>query len=79
MEQPSVEHAIMDALREVPTKQRAIILQIVRALIRELKETAPTDGEPQYSVERHRAVRRLTATVEGSLAAAISAERDERG
>ena len=79
MEQPSVEQAIMDALRDVPTKQRAIILQIVRTLVNELKETAGTDGQPHYSVERHRAVRRLTATVEGSLAAAISAERDERG
>jgi hypothetical protein len=79
MEQTPAEQAIMNALRDVPAKQRDAILQIVCALVRELKEAARPDGQPRYSVERHRSVRRLTATVEGSLAAAISAERDERG
>jgi hypothetical protein len=79
MEQTSVEQTIIDALRDMPAKQRDAVLQIVRLLARELKDAARTDGLPHYSVERHRVVRQLTGTVKGNLAAAISAERDERG
>jgi hypothetical protein len=32
-----------------------------------------------YSIERHREIRRLTASIQGSLAEAVVAERDERG
>jgi hypothetical protein len=79
MEQTALEQAILDTLRDLPAKRRDVILQIVQMLVRELKEAARTEGHPRYSVERHRAVRQLTATVEGSLAAAIRAERDQRG
>jgi len=79
MEQTSFEQAVLTVLRQVPEKQRATILKIVQTLVRELKEPEPTDEKKQYSVERHREIRRLTATIRGSLAEAISAERDERG
>ena len=79
MEQTSFEQAVLTALRQVPEKQRVTILKIVQTLVRELKELEPADGKKQYSVGRHREIRRLTATIRGSLAAVISAERDERG
>ena len=79
MEQTLFEQAVVQALRDVPARQREAFLQLVRTFVRELKPSAPTDGELRYSVERHRAVRALSATVKGSLAATVSAERDERG
>jgi hypothetical protein len=35
------------------------------------------DGQRSYNIERHWEVRRLTATIRGSLAATIAAERVE--
>ena len=79
MEEIPFEQAVVEALRDVPARQRETILRVVRTLARELKEPERTDGHRRYNVERHRAVRELTATAGGSLAAAVSAERDERG
>jgi len=35
--------------------------------------------KPAYSVERHQEIRQLTTTIRGTLAEAITAEREERG
>lgn len=79
MDQESFEQAILAVLREVPEQHRMPILAMVQGLVKEQihHKTSPT--RPTYSVERHREIRRLTATIRGSLAEAISAERDERG
>jgi hypothetical protein len=79
MEQTSFEQAILATLRQIPEKRRSAILNIVQTLARELKEPEPATRKRHYNVERHQEIRRLTATIRGSLAAAISAERDERG
>lgn len=79
MEQTPFEKAVLAALRQVPEKQQGTIVKIVQTLVQDFKEPQPTDGKNQYSVERHREIRRLTATIQNSMAAAISAERDERG
>jgi hypothetical protein len=79
MEQVTFEQAILTVLRQVPERQRGTILNTVQTLVRELKMSQPDAGRPQYSVEQHRALRRLTTTIDGNLAAAVSAERDERG
>jgi len=55
------------------------ILHTVQLLVGRHLEPDWEDGQMPYSIERHREVRRLTATIRGSLAAAIAAERDERG
>jgi hypothetical protein len=79
MDQESFEQAILTVLREVPEQHRMPILAMVQGLVKEQihQKTPPT--RPTYSVERHREIRRLTATIRGSLAEAISAERNERG
>jgi hypothetical protein len=79
MEQMSFERAVLTALREVSEKQRPAILHILQTLVRELKRAEPANGGKQYSVGRHEEIRRLTATIRGSMAAVTSAERDERG
>ena len=79
MEQTSFEQAILATLRQIPEKRRSAVLNIVQTLARELKEPEPATGKKYYNVERLQEIRRLTATIHGSLAAAISAERDERG
>lgn len=79
MEEIPFEQAVVEALRDLPVKQRETILHVVRTMARELKEAERTAGRGRYNVERHRAVRALTTTVAGSLAEGVSAERDERG
>ena len=79
MEQAFFEQAVLAAIRQVPKEQRLAILKIVQTLVWELKEPEPQDGKRPYSVEQHREIRKLTATIRGSLAATISVERDERG
>lgn len=79
MEEISLEQAVVEALRDLPVKQRETILRVVRTLARELKAAERAAGRGRYNVERHRAVRALTATVAGSLAESVSAERDDRG
>jgi len=79
MEQGSFEQALLALIRKVPEEQRMAILHTVQLLVGRHLEPDWEDGQMPYSIERHREVRRLTATIRGSLAAAIAAERDERG
>jgi hypothetical protein len=50
----------------------------VQGLVKEQIQHKTPPTRPRYSVERHREIRRLTATIRGSLVEAISAERNER-
>jgi hypothetical protein len=79
MDQESFEQAILAALRQVPEEHRMAILAMVQDFVKGqmYNKTPPT--KPTYSVERHREIRKLTATIRGTLAEAICAERDERG
>ncbi len=79
MEQKAFEQAVLTILRQVPEQQRMVILKLVQTLARELQKLDATHEKRAYSVETHRKIRELTATISGNLAAAISAERDERG
>jgi hypothetical protein len=79
MDQESFEQAILAVLREVPEQHRMPILAMVQSLVKEQIHHKTPPMRPTYSVERHREIRKLTATIHGSLAEAISAERDERG
>ena len=75
MEQGSFEQTLLALIRRVPEQQRMAILQTVQLLVGRHLELDGGDGQRPYSIERHREVRRLTATIRGSLAAAIAAER----
>ena len=79
MEQASFEQALLALIRRVPEERRMAILHAVQLLVGRHLELDREDGQRPYSSERHQEVRRLTATIHGSLAAAIAAERDERG
>jgi len=79
MEQASFEQALLALIRRVPEEKRMAILQTVQLLVGRHLELDREDGQRPYSTERHQEVRRLTVTIRGSLAAAIAAERDERG
>ena len=79
MEQGSFEQALLALIRKVPEQQRMAILHTVQLIVERHLELHWEDRQKPYSIERHREVRRLTATIPGSLAAAIAAERDERG
>jgi len=79
MEQESFEQALPALIRRVPEEKRMAILHTVQLLVGRHLEPDWEDGQRPYSIERHREVRRLTATIRGSLAATIAAERDERG
>jgi hypothetical protein len=79
MEQASFEQALLALIRRVPEEKRMAILHTVQLLVGRHLELDREDGQRPYSPERHQEVRRLTATIRGSLAAAIAAERDERG
>jgi hypothetical protein len=79
MEQGSFEQALLALIRRVPEEKRMALLHTVQLLVGRYLELDGEDGQKPYDLERHRKVRRLTATIRGSLAAAIAAERDERG
>jgi hypothetical protein len=80
MDQQSFEQAVLTVLRQVPEQQRLSILEVVQTLVREHLKLEPAGHRTQsYSVEHHREIRRLTASLQGSLAEAVAAERDERG
>jgi hypothetical protein len=79
MEQGSFEQALLALIRRVPEEKRMAVLHTVQLLVGRHLEPDWEDGQMPYRLERHREVRRLTATIRGSLAAAIAAERDERG
>ena len=78
MEQASFEQALLALIRRVPEEKRMAILHSVQLLVGRHLELDREDGQRPYSTERHQEVRRLTANIRGSLAAAIAAERDER-
>jgi hypothetical protein len=79
MEQASFEQALLALIRRVPEEKRMAILHTVQFLVGRHLELDWEDGQRPYSTERHQEVRRLTANIRGSLAAAIAVERDERG
>jgi hypothetical protein len=79
MDQRSFEQALLALIRRVPEEKRMAILHTVQLLVGRHLDLDREDGQKPYSIERHREVRRLTATIRGSLAEAIAAERDERG
>jgi hypothetical protein len=79
MEQASFEQALLALIRKVPEAKRMAILHTVQLLVGRHLELEWEDGQRPYNTERHQEVRQLTATIRGSLAAAIAAERDERG
>jgi len=79
MEQASFEQALLALIRRVPEEKRMAILHTVQLLVGRHLELDREGGQRPYSIERHQEVRRLTAHIRGSLAAAIAAERDERG
>jgi hypothetical protein len=79
MEQGDFEQALLALIRRVPEQQRMAILHTVQLLVGRHLEPNWKDGQRPYSIERHQQVRRLTATIRGSLATAVAAERDERG
>jgi hypothetical protein len=78
MDQESFEQAILAVLRDVPEQHRISLLAMVQGLVKEQIQHKTPPTRPTYSVERHREIRRLTATIRGSLVEAISAERNER-
>jgi hypothetical protein len=79
MDQESFELAMLTVLRQVPEQHRMAILAMVQDFVKEQihNQTKPT--KPAYSVERHQEIRKLTATIRGTLAEAIATEREERG
>jgi hypothetical protein len=79
MEQRVFEQAILDILHQVPLQHRESVLTDVQTLVNELKQSSGVTKKRQFNAERHRDLRRLTATISGNLAATVSAERDERG
>ena len=79
MEQGAFEQALLALIRRVPEEKRMALLHTVQLLVGRHLELDEEDGQRSYNLEPHREVRRLTVTIRGSLAAAIAAERDERG
>jgi hypothetical protein len=79
MEHKSFEQALLSLIRKVPEEKRLAILHTVQLLVGRHLDLDREGEQRPYSTERHREVRRLTATIRGSLAVAIAAERDERG
>ena len=79
MEQGSFEQALLALIRRVPEEKRMAILHTVQLLVGRHLEFDREGGQRPYSTERHQEVRRQPADNRGSLAAAIAAERDERG
>jgi hypothetical protein len=78
MEQQSFEQAVLAVLRQVPEQQRMSILRIVQTLVREHLKSEPAGLRSQsYSIEHHREIRRLTASIQDSLAEAVDAERGD--
>lgn len=79
MEQNNFEQALLNVCSHVPEKHRNTVLNIIEILARELQEPQEEKNKITYDVERHREIRRLTSSIQGSLASEVSAERDERG
>ena len=79
MDQASFEQAILEVLHQVPEQHRVTILALVQDFVKEQIHLKTKPTKPAYSVERHQAIRKLTTTIRGTLAEAITAEREERG
>jgi hypothetical protein len=79
MDQASFEQAILEVLHQVPEQHRVTILALVQDFVKEQIHLKTKPTEPAYSVERHQEIRKLTTTIRGTLAEAITAEREERG
>jgi len=79
MEQQVFEQAVLDILHQVPVQHRESVLTEVQTLVNERKKSGEMAEKRRFNVDRHRTLRQLTATIRGSLADAVSAERDERG
>lgn len=79
MEQHNFEQALLQVCSHIPEKHRKTILHIVGVLAWELREPQEEQTKVHYDVDRHREIRRLTSSIQGSLASEVSAERDERG
>jgi phosphatidylinositol kinase/protein kinase (PI-3 family) len=80
VDQQAFEQAVLTVLRQIPEQQRMSILKFVQTLVQEHLKSEPDGHRSQsYSIEHHREIRRLTASIQGSLAEAVIAERDERG
>ena len=79
MDQESFEQAIHAVLSQVPEQHRMTILAMVQDFVKDQIRNKTKQTKPEYSVERHQEIRKLTATIHGTLAEAIAAEREERG
>jgi hypothetical protein len=79
MDQESFEQAVLAVLRQVPEQHRLTVLAMVQDFVKEQIRNRTKQTKPTYSVESHQEIRKLTATIHGTLAEAIAAEREERG
>ena len=79
MDQASFEQAILEVLYPVPEQHRVTILALVQDFVKEQIHLKTKPTKLAYSVERHQEIRKLTTTIRGTLAEAITAEREERG
>ena len=79
IEPGSFAQVLLALARRVPEAKRLAILPTVQLLARGYLAHDREAGQRPYSIARHQEVWQLTATIRGSLAAAIAAERDERG
>jgi hypothetical protein len=79
MDQESFEQAILAVLRQVPEQHRMAILAMLQDFVKKQIHNKTKPTQSGYSVERHQEIRKLTATIRGTLAGAITAEREERG
>jgi hypothetical protein len=79
MDQESFEQDIFAVLRQVPEQHRMAILTMLQDVVKEQFHGKTELTKPAYSVERHQEIRKMTTTIRGTLAEAITAEREERG
>ena len=79
MDQASFEQAILEVLHQVPEQHRMTLLAMVQNFVKEQIHNQTKLTKPAYSVKRHQEIRKLTATIRGTLAEAIATEREERG
>jgi hypothetical protein len=76
MDQESFEQAIIAVLRQVPKLHRMTVLAMVQDFVRRKVRDNMIPKAPAYNVERHREIRKLTASIHGTLAEAVAAERE---
>jgi hypothetical protein len=76
MDQESFEQAMIAVLRQVPEGQRMTVLAMVQDFVRGKVRDNMIPKTLAYNVERHREIRKLTASIHGALAEAVAAERE---